>query len=228
MLAYPVLKHKERLWLALGSVVLGLVLGTGFFQAANTLFFTFFGPIVFRYQPQWAAWGPLIAAPALAYLFFATFRSRPFTIEGKWAPSPLLPGAFAVLAALAFGLGLGKPGPGFAWHNLLWLLIAAPLTEEWLFRGWVWKLLGKWVQGRFFSFTQPLPAVVVGTSLAFACWHFQNLAFQGIGLTLWQVFYTFFASVWLCRVRTGRGGLVAAVACHMALNAATVLGQLLR
>lgn len=226
MLAYPVLGHKERLGLVVAAALFGALLGLGFIGAANSLLSPLFAKLFAKFGWEGVRYIPILCFPALALFFH--FSMRPPRMADKapraWAPAPWKSAPLAFSAALIFGMAIGSPATDY--HPELsraWLLLAIPLGEELLFRGWLWNLSLRVFRHRLFSFSNALPAAVVGVSIAFAFWHVQNFRYAPVPITCWQMLYSFFASVWLCSLRAQ--SLSAAVLAHATLNAMTLLGQ---
>lgn len=223
MTSYSFLSRKERLWLSFFFFSLGLLLALGFVDASRTLFLYLFGPLLTKQWPEWPPFAALIAFPLLSLVFYLSLPSKAVAFPG-WAPSPMKSSALPLACALGFGILLPAVPKPLEWVQLIWIGLSVPVAEELLFRGWVWNLTTHLAGSRLSTFTSPLPAPVLYTSLCFAVWHLQNLSVYSVPATLWQILYTFFASIWLCSLRT-TWGLGAAIAGHIALNAATVLGQ---
>jgi membrane protease YdiL (CAAX protease family) len=219
MLAYPVLRYKERFWLGTFFWVLGATLGAGFIPTSVSLWAKL-SESFFQSTPPASA--VALSFPLLALFFYFSFpalkANRP-----SWGTS----GAAAVglIFATAFGFGLLMPPMArtteFDWA---WIVLAVPIGEELLFRGWMQNLAGRFAGAKWFSFSNPLPGPAVLTSIGFSAWHLQSLGVLPLPLILWQTVYTFFASLWLCAI-ADRRGLVWCIAAHAALNLLTLLGQ---
>lgn len=129
----------------------------------------------------------------------------------SWAILPFLGICYSMAANILFsffrteGMSEQLAGPGFvlfqgnAFLSILFQLILAPVIEEWIFRGFLFKRL----RNRF-SF------IVAGllTSFVFAILHFSVAAF----------IYAFFLSLLLCEVYEAIGDFKASVFLHMSAN----------
>ena len=119
--------------------------------------------------------------------------------------------------------GRSLVGGDFPREEILWTCIAIPLGEELLFRGWIYDVMEKLSQSRWWSLSFPLPASVVLTSIAFAFWHLQNWDTYPAGLVLFQVGYSFFAGLWLGTLRAKSGGIALGILAHAGLNLAALV-----
>ena len=120
----------------------------------------------------------------------------------------------------ARGLLLGSP---VDWNSLAWLLIISPVAEEWLFRGWLLELLETVFPRQMLTLTNPLPASVVFSSLAFSLWHVQNLGALPTWFVGFQICYSFFLGIWFGFLRLQTGKLWWPVAAHCAVNVGAAL-----
>ncbi len=219
MLAYPVLRYKERFWLGTFFWVLGATLGAGFIPTSVSLW-TKLSESFFKATPPASA--VTLSFPLLALFFyfsFPTLKAQRPAWGGASAP------AVGLILATAFGFGLCLPplARTTEW-DWAWIALAVPIGEELLFRGWMQNLARRFTGAKWFSFSNPLPGPAVLTSLGFSAWHLQSLGVLPLPLILWQTIYTFFASLWLCAI-ADRRGMVWCIAAHAALNLMTLLGQ---
>lgn len=225
-----IIEKKDRIFLSLFFALLGWMLANGFSNTA-LLFSRFFIEFLNSFFSISLSETTLLYSGwiGLSFLFyFSTFSFKPrthFSIE--WCPLPRFSFPLALFLALVYGLFLGifqssnTPAP----QDLLWLLLVTPVSEEFLFRGWVWGISSQMSKAEFFSFTCPIPAPAVWTSVCFSLWHVQSLAFLPTSLVLFQMCYTFFTSIWLCRLRQKPGGIAYCIVTHAGLNAMTLIGQ---
>jgi len=219
MLAYPVLRYKERFWLGTFFWVLGATLGAGFIPTSVSLWAKL-SESFFHVTPP--ANAVALSFPALALFFYFSFPALKTTrpVWGQFGAAGV-----ALILATAFGFGLLLPPmtrtTEFDWA---WIVLAVPVGEELLFRGWMQNLAGRFAGTKWFSFSNPLPGQAVLTSLGFSAWHLQSFGILPVSLILWQAVYTFFASLWLCAI-ADRRGIFWCIAAHAALNLLTLLGQ---
>jgi len=151
----------------------------------------------------------VFAFPALALIFHVSLPQKCQVRLPKRALSTCWV-AWGIAALYGHARGGSLP----AGWDLVWVVIAAPLGEELLFRGWLWNVLDRTSRGRMLTPTNPLPTALWGTSLAFAIWHLQN------GGEYFQVAYTFWTGAWLGYLRWITGNLGWPVLAHVTLNLA--------
>ncbi len=112
-------------------------------------------------------------------------------------------------------------------QDLFWFVVCIPWGEELLFRGWFWAVFKSLFKGHFFTLTNPLPAELVFSSLAFSLWHLQNYSQFSLSFLLFQLLYTFLTGLWLGYLRWKTGKITSSVLAHVLINLATSLMTLL-
>ncbi len=212
-------------WAEVWSVTLGLaaLLNIGFLSVANSLgtatksLFPFQGKLGLLLPGQ-------IAFPVLAFLFWISLAVLPREKTERYPPPqihPLPTFVLPLLIAFLYGMFL-RPGPSLIRAglspDLLWYLIAVPLGEELLFRGWFYDLLDRRYEGRMATVTNPFPIAGWFSTLAFALWHLQNQDVSSPGFLAFQLGYTFLAGLWLSLLRWRTGGISASIVGHVAIN----------
>lgn len=216
-----VLSETERRSFSALALVLALILMLGFLPTSNQLgFWLTQRTQLFAYED----WIRMVLFPLFS-LFFAV--SLPVRIPKVPAHFSLWKSA-ALPILLSILFGLLEPSPRVSLFNpehfrpALWFIVCIPLGEELLFRGWCFNLFTR-LSTKFFSLTHPIPSAIVLSSLGFSLWHLQNLSQSPAPLVFFQVVYTFFTGLWLGYLRYHSGALLAPIAAHSALNAATLL-----
>lgn len=204
---------RKEFWVTLGlGVWLGTGLGLGFQSASLTIFREIsdaFGGSLGRYE--------ILSFPLFAFLLFITVpQKREARPEGFWNlfRLSLLP----LLIALIFGVVKRRYALPSSGNNWMWICLAIPLGEECLFRGWVYRLVNSYTRGAYLTATNPLPAAVWASSLAFSLWHIQNAPLLSSGFLAFQLVYTFWAGVWLGVLRWQTGGITVPILAHAAIN----------
>ncbi len=147
-----------------------------------------------------------------------------------WQKAPFSFGAaVAVFFALASGfaiyefasiLGHTVPFQMRDPETVVFLLLVAPLLEEWLFRGALWRLIERVTRNEWLAFGI--------TSAAFAYSHYQvigALPENFHGFVHYQAMYTFGLALFCGGMRI-HVGLVGAMATHLAFNFGFWLGSL--
>lgn len=171
------------------------------------------------------AWAMALAGVLLAGGFHLSVPSR-------GTPTPYRPAWLSLPVAFGLALlyGAAMPGPGELWiaeipqrplvlsYTLLW----APLTEEFLFRGWLYSIAQR-LCPKLATPTNPLPVAAWATAIAFSLWHLQNFGSLPAGTVAFQVAYTLPLGLWLGWLRWQTGGLLAPIAAHVAVNLGTAL-----
>jgi membrane protease YdiL (CAAX protease family) len=123
---------------------------------------------------------------------------------------------------------------GFGWVNrhsdfwgdpktAFWYLVSIPIGEEYLFRQWFYRVTQRLWGNRVFTLTNPFPAPVLLSSLAFSLWHLQNLVGATFAMVLFQVVYTFFTGLWLGVLRAETGRISLCIVAHFLINLASSL-----
>jgi len=223
----PIQTLTRGQWATLLLVTAGLsaTLALGFIPTARELIQTAFA---WAHQP-FPKWGELLGFPLLAFLFYVSLPRRetaPASLPWQrlWATLP-------VPVAIAFVYGLirgGAPfkvlfgtGPGLI--SLAWFVVAIPLGEELLFRGWLYRIAERLWPDKMGSLTNPLPAAVWSSAIGFSLWHLQNFGQEPWAIVVLQMVYTFFTGLWLGYLRWRSGRLLLPIAAHSLLNLATAL-----
>lgn len=106
---------------------------------------------------------------------------------------------------------------------VLWYLLLAPIGEEIMFRGLLFRASWQLTDGRNLTDTNPLPIAVWATALLFSLWHAQNFSVDPPGLVWLQLFYTFFTGLWFGYLRWKSGKLWLPLFFHCGLNLVTNL-----
>lgn len=222
---FSIANSRERqaaIALALGT---GLFLAAGFIPVAQGIVDSMVAPFL-PGRARVLAWFECLAFPVLAWAFYLSIPrpSRP--------QRPELPlWSFPIPIAIGLLYGLADPSPGIfsligsseAQVAAVWVILLAPLGEEWLFRGWLYSLAHRLWRGRLATATNPLPVAVWVTAIAFSLWHLQNWGPEPAMRVLWQLAYTLPAGLWLGWLRWRSGGLTLPILAHISLNAATAL-----
>jgi len=157
------------------------------------------------------------AFPLLALFFFISLpqplypHPSPQSTKRLWTLS-ILP----ILIASLYGSF--KSIPLENWKEAYWTWLAIPVGEEFLFRGWLTALLNRIYRGKLGGATPLFPLSLWGSSLAFAVWHLQNGFSAPLAPVLFQVFYTFFAGIWLGFLRWNTGKVWPCVLAHFLIN----------
>ena len=110
-------------------------------------------------------------------------------------------------------------------QRAIWYLVAVPIGEELLFRGWIYKIYETIAGQKPMTATNPLAVSIWMSAFCFSLWHSQNIVVEGWAFGLFQIFYTFFVGLWLGLLRERSGGLLGPVAAHILLN---IFGSLLQ
>ncbi|MBI1861496.1 MAG: CPBP family intramembrane metalloprotease [Deltaproteobacteria bacterium] len=166
--------------------------------------------------------------PLLALVLFLSMRrqfacpSVPVSTVDLWRRVPM-----PCLIALVYGSF--RSGPSFiealrGHENLqqfLWPVLIAPISEELLFRGWVYGLTDRLFKGKLLTFTNPFPVAVWVSAISFSLWHIQNAG--SIGEVAFQMFYTLFVGLWLGDWRYQSGRIWGPIIGHVLLNFSSVL-----
>lgn len=216
---------RARDWIIWAGYTLSLagLLATGFLPTCHH-FFSMLWSALGRPWPQWRWLGEMASFPLLAAVFAFSLRQPPPQIRESYAElarKSVLP----LFIALCFGyLHPGSPGlrliPGGGLApEVWWYALFVPIGEELLFRGWLFALFEKLWPRRTASLTNPLPASVWLTSLAFSLWHLQNLARDPVPYVAFQCVYTLMTGLWLGYLRWKSGKLFPSILAHAAINA---------
>lgn len=205
------------------TFALAVSLALGFLATARQTFSWISGVLGFT-GPLSVSIGDTFAFPLMALFFYLSLPQK------RRAPSlarssELLTTFLAPLAiALVFGAFHRAP-PLFdslsnsaARWSFTWYVIAIPIGEELLFRGWLYRILDRVWPAKFPSPTNPLPVAVWLTAVAFSVWHLQNLMMDPPLVVGFQIFYTFFTGLWLGYLRWKGGRLWLPLAAHLLLN----------
>jgi membrane protease YdiL (CAAX protease family) len=218
------LNAKQRILVVLFSAVGGWTLGQGYMPAVADL-----GQRVTAFFPFLYGWEIVFTAPLLALFFWWTLREKSepnLKVTGSQITDLLTLSWVPILISFIHGCFTNGPsietlGKDFiGQRELIWIWFACPITEELLFRGWVTDLVRRVFGPKSFTITNPLPAEIWASSIAFSFWHFQNWGTEP-GLTVFfQVLYTLGAGFWLGYLRWRLKGIWAPTAGHIAINIA--------
>lgn len=108
-------------------------------------------------------------------------------------------------------------------NHRLWYLISMPITEELIFRGWIFSILKRRYQNQFVNYNWPFSIPVFYSAVAFSVWHSQNFYELGIVWSSFQLFYTFFVGIWLGWVFEKTQRLWIPILFHILINAVLML-----
>jgi membrane protease YdiL (CAAX protease family) len=225
--SFSIATGKELWRSGLTTLVLSAILAVGFIPTSQTIFHALVS-FLHLSNPTWVGWGERLAFPLLGAFFWLTFPSQKKQ-ECLSSHSLLIQtSVFPILIAIVFGWL--HPAPSL-WSmressesigTASWILLCAPIGEELLFRGWVYDLYDKWCP-KMATATNPYPVALWVSSMSFSLWHFQNLGSDSAPAVIFQVFYTFFAGLWLGFLRWRSGGVAVPMVAHFALNLGSVV-----
>lgn len=209
-----------------GAVIVAavtLLLGAGFVPGSRTLFG--FLADAFSLPEQAKDYCGILGFPVLAYLFSLS------AIDQKAAPGKSDPGLWLRISVVPCIVAIihsavTSPPPLFTQLEdprtvplFIWFAISAPIGEEILFRKWLYSWLERWYGNKLWPDTNPLPVAVWLSALGFSLWHIQNVGVVSTGSVAWQIFYTFFAGLWLGLLRQRSGRVWPGVIAHVFINA---------
>lgn len=157
------------------------------------------------------------AFPLLALFFYFSLPQpiypHPSPLSAKrLCTLSILPVLIAGLFGKFKSISLGN------WEEAYWTWLAIPLGEELLFRGWLTSVLNRVFRDKLGGATPLFPLSLWGSSIAFAIWHIQNGFSAPLSPVLFQVFYTFFAGIWLGFLRWNTGKVWPCVLAHFLIN----------
>ncbi|MEZ4750001.1 MAG: CPBP family intramembrane glutamic endopeptidase [Bdellovibrionota bacterium] len=218
------LKPAERWRLLLLTLGIAFLFTTGFLPTAQSFFFLVWNQFGGSPESPYAIHFEMLAFPLLAALFYF---SLPLDQEPIAHQSRMILLSAPVAIAIAFASGWIRQSPSVFQTGLnadfFWYALWVPLGEEWIFRGWLYNVIERRYPGKLLTLTNPFPASVWATSLAFSLWHLQNLAALPVAVVALQIVYTFFAGLWLGYARWKTGRLSLCVGLHAALNISSLL-----
>lgn len=225
-MTFQILSRKELFASIALTCALSILLAMGFIPASRSLASTLLKFVDFK-NPEALEYLKMMAFPSLSLMFFLSIP-HPDKKDGD------LPYSFIFKVSLlpfmmAFFFGLTTGGPSLfdlihqraSLKDFIWVIVMVPVGEELLFRGWFWEIIKK-LWPKMLSLTNPLPVSLWASSFGFSIWHFQNLSQEGTMVVLFQVFYTFFAGLWLGLIRW-KSNIYLAIAAHLILNFLSVL-----
>lgn len=213
-----VLTYQQRWMAALLAVGLGLSLAWGFLPTVRSL------------QELAGHWFPSLWGRSHLLLFPLLAAAFCFSLPTPRLGPPQFRRALRIAVvpiaiAGVYGWVTDIPTLWEAYHSphqgmLLWAVIGAPLGEELLFRGWVYRLGDRLWGEKWVFATNPVAASALVSAAAFALWHVQNLSVASPAQVTFQVGSTFFAGLWLAYLYRITGFLFVPILGHMGINAA--------
>lgn len=231
MVKISVISDRDRI-LGFGlGITLGLTLAFSYLPSIHWLYLWSLQwlPFTIRWQPKFIEMSLFALS---SFFFFYSLPEKARTLKGDHPsvssrlPSLVIP----TLIAFIFGYALRSQ---FLIHSqeraqdIFWFVFCIPIGEELLFRGWVWTVLRSLFKQKLFSITNPLPAELIFSSVAFSLWHIQNLGRVSVLFLFFQVLYTFFTGVWLGYLRWTTGKITLSILAHFLINLAASLPTLL-
>lgn len=212
----------QRWAIGLGSAAAGLVLASGFLPTTKAL------------ADALTPYLPLPHLDALAFPLLALFFY--VSVPGKSPEAPFLTLRqalwtipFPAAISAVFGFFHQTPSLFHLAHSaegrraILWFAVCIPIGEELLFRGWVQSMARRLFGDLRLTETNPFPAAVWISAIAFSLWHTQNAAVDPPGFVAFQVLYTLLTGLWLAYLRWATGKVLPCVLGHFALNVASNL-----
>jgi membrane protease YdiL (CAAX protease family) len=223
-MSFQILSPRERVLSTAFCVWMSVILTVGFLPMTQSLFHTLRPWVpetwLFRFEPYFER----MLFPLLTLFFVISLPGQKAARQEM--PVKELLKTFPLPFFLALIFGFLRDEPTFFAKDMpavFWFLVAIPVGEELLFRGWLYGIIERLWPRKYFTATNPLPAAVFLTSLAFAIWHMQNYSTYGPGFTLFQVLYTFCTGLWLGFLRWKTGAVAIPILAHAGLNVAASL-----
>lgn len=227
-MTYRVLSGSDRQKVILLVLFLGLALAYSFLPTSVSLFQSLARIFGWRSVVH-SELGKMLAFPALSLLFYVSLPKSGES-EGRGKSRFREAALLSVLPlSIGFLFGFFHSSPSLfetvatqsGRLTVLWFLLLAPLGEELLFRGWLYRLAERFWPQLAFTATNPLPTSVWATAIAFSLWHFQNFGHEFVYFVLFQVVYTLFAGLWLGYLRFRTGRVWVPIVAHTLLNLAS-------
>jgi len=223
--------RRERFLGLFFSLALGFFLAFTFLPSIHHLELLLEQIITFQSLQQSKIIEMALFAAVASFLFITLPNgTRSSKNEGLLTLNSMLP-SFVVPITIAFIFGVILRTNSFVQsqdpkQELFWVVVCIPIGEELLFRGWLWAIFRTLFKGRFFTLTNPLPAELVLSSLAFSIWHIQNRTHFTIPFLIFQILYTLFTGLWLGYLRWCTGKISSSLLAHMLINLAASLPTL--